>query len=85
MAVKIEGKVIQQRIEEGFYGVMFINTIVTDNGTVCERIGKIPTTEDKDGNTRTTFFSLVKGTYHGTVSLDRATKNPKKGIEYVCL
>lgn len=85
MAVKVEGKVVQQRTQEGYFGVMTINTIVTDNGTVCERIGKIPTMEDKDGNTRTTFFSIVKGMYHGTVSLDRATKNPKKGVEYVRL
>lgn len=85
LAVKIEGKVVQQRTQEGYFGVMTINTIVTDNGTVCERIGKIPTTEDKDGNTRTAFFSIVKSMYHGTVSLDRATKNPKKGVEYVCL
>lgn len=82
-AVKVEGKVVQQRTQEGYYGVMVINTIVTDNGTVCERIGKIPTTEDENGNTRTVFFSIVKNEYHGTVSLDRATKNPKKGVEYV--
>ncbi len=84
-AVKVEGKVVQQRTQEGYYGVMVINTIVTDNGTVCERIGKIPTTEDENGNTRTVFFSIVKSEYHGTVSLDRATKNPKKGVEYVSI
>ena len=84
-AVKIEGKVVQQRTQEGYYGAMLINTIITDNGTICERVGKIPTTEDKDGNTRTAFFSVVKGMYQDKVSLDRATKNPKKGIEYVSL
>lgn len=84
-AVKVEGKVVQRRTQEGYFGLMTINTIITDNGTVCERIGKIPTTEDENGDTRTAFFSVVKSMYHGTVSLDRATKNPKKGVEYVCL
>lgn len=84
-AVKVEGKVVQQRTQEGFYGVMIVNTIVTDNGTVCERIGKIPTFEDKDGNPRTIFYTTVKGMNYNSVVLDRATKNPKKGVEYVSL
>lgn len=85
LAVKVEGKVVQQRTQEGYFGLMVINTIITDNGTICERIGKIPTTEDEDGKTRTAFFSTVKSMYHGTVLLDRATKNPKKGVEYICI
>lgn len=84
-AVKVEGKIVQQRKQEGYYGVMLINTIITDNGTTCERIGKIPTFEDEDGNTRTIFYTTVKGMNHNNVLLDRATKNPKKGVEYVCL
>lgn len=32
---------------------------------------------------RTEFYALVKGIFKGKVSLDRATKNPKKGIEVV--
>lgn len=55
-AVKVDGKVIQTRTEESFYGVMTINTILTDNGTECERVGVIPTTEI-DGVKRTTFYS----------------------------
>lgn len=74
--VKVCGKVIQKRFEESYYGMMEINTILTDKGVTCERYGKIPTTEDK----RTSFYALVKGVFNGKVSLDRATKNPKKGI-----
>ena len=47
-AVKVDGKVIQTRTEESFYGVMTINTILTDNGTECERVGVIPTTGSAD-------------------------------------
>lgn len=82
--VKVEGKVIQTRTEESYYGPMTINIILTDNGVECERIGKIPTVE-RDNIKRTSFYSTVKGIYHGKISLDRATKNPKKGITYIAL
>lgn len=77
--VKVCGKVIQKRFEESYYGMMEINTILTDKGVTCERYGKVPTTEDK----RTSFYALVKGVFNGKVSLDRATNNPKKGIEVI--
>lgn len=80
--VKVEGKVIQTRTEESYYGPMTINIILTDNGVECERIGKIPTVE-RYNIKRTSFYSTVKGIYHGKVSLDRATKNPKKGVQYI--
>ena len=82
--VKVDGKVIQTRTEESYYGPMTINIILTDNGVECERIGKIPTVE-KDNIKRTSFYSTVKGIYHGKISLDRATKNPKKGITYIAI
>lgn len=82
--VKVEGKVIQTRTEESYYGPMTINIILTDNGVECERIGKIPTVE-RDNIKRTSFYSTVKSIYHGKISLDRATKNPKKGITYIAL
>ena len=77
--VKVCGKVIQKRFEESYFGMMEINTILTDKGVTCERYGKVPTTEDK----RTSFYALVKGVFNGKVSLDRATKNPKKGIDVI--
>nr|DAP11338.1 MAG TPA: hypothetical protein [Caudoviricetes sp.] len=80
--VKVCGKIIQKRFEESYYGVMEINTILTDKGIECERYGKVPTTEE-NGIKRTTFYALVKGVFNGKISLDRATKNPKKGIEVV--
>ena len=80
--VKVCGKVVQRRFEESYYGVMEINTILTDKGVECERYGKIPTTEE-NGIKRTEYYALVKGIFKGKVSLDRATKNPKKGIEVV--
>lgn len=82
--VKVEGKIIQTRTEESYFGPMTINVILTDNGVECERIGKIPTIEN-DSVKRTSFYSTVKGIYHGKISLDRATKNPKKGVSYIAL
>lgn len=75
--VKVCGKVIQRRFEESYYGMKEINTIRTDKGIECVRCGKIPTTKDR----RTSFYALVKGVFSGKIYLDRATKNPKKGIE----
>lgn len=80
MQVKVVGKVIQQRTEQSYYGEMVTNTILTKNGIVCERVGKIPTAQ-KDGEKTTEFYAIVKGLFNGKVCLDRATKNPKKGIE----
>lgn len=80
--VKVCGKIIQKRFEESYYGVMEINTILTDKGIECERYGKVPTIEE-NGIKRTTFYAFVKGVFNGKISLDRATKNPKKGIEVV--
>lgn len=80
--VKVCGKIIQKRFEESYYGVMEINTILTDKGIECERYDKVPTIEE-NGIKRTTFYALVKGVFNGKISLDRATKNPKKGIEVV--
>lgn len=59
---------------------MVTNTILTKKGIVCERVGKIPTAQ-KDGEKTTEFYAIVKGVFNGKVCLDRATKNPKKGIE----
>lgn len=80
--VKVCGKIIQKRFEESYFGMMDINTILTDKGIECERYGKVPTIEE-NGIKRTTFYALVKGVFNGKISLDRATKNPKKGIEVV--
>lgn len=80
--VKVCGKVVQRRFEESYYGAMEINTILTDKGVECERYGKVPTIEE-NGIKRTTFYALVKGVFKGKIRLDRATKNPKKGIEVV--
>lgn len=80
--VKVCGKIIQKRFEESYFGMMEINTILTDKGIECERYGKVPTIEE-NGIKRTTFYALVKGVFNGKISLDRATKNPKKGIEVV--
>ena len=75
--VKVCGKVIQKRFDEGYFGMMEINTILTDKGVICERYGKIPISDDR----QTSFYAMVKGVFKGKVILDRATKNPKKGFE----
>ena len=43
--VKVCGKIIQKRFEESYFGMMEINTILTDKGIECERYGKVPTIE----------------------------------------
>ena len=63
---------------------MEINSILTDKGVTCERIGKIPVTQE-GGVRRTVFYAIVKGLFNGKVCLDRATRNPKKGKEVITI
>lgn len=83
MQVKVEGKVVQTVFKDGFYGRFETNTILTDNGTECIRIGAIPRLPDEYGNDseRTSFYAIVRDVYKNKVYLERATKKPKKGIE----
>ena len=52
---KVGGKIIQKRFEESYFGMMEINTILTDKGIECERYGKVPTIEQKDYQDYLTF------------------------------
>lgn len=81
MQVKVTGKLIKKSYEESFYGYTEVNTILTDKGVTCERRGKV----NVENGQRCEFYSIVKSVYHGKVYLDRATKNPKKGIKIVAI
>lgn len=85
--VKVDGKIIQHEYKDGWYGTMQINTILTDNGRECERIGVIPIIPNNDGTDidKTSFYSVVKFIRNNKIYLDRATKNPKKGVEYIAI
>lgn len=81
MQVRVTGKLIKKSYEESYYGYTEINTILTDKGITCERRGKVSI----ENGQRCEFYSIVKSVYHGKVYLDRATKNPKKGIDVVAI
>ena len=81
MQVKITGKVIQKTNVESFYGLTQVNTILTDNGTVCERRGKVSAEKGEHCE----FYSIVKEVNHGKVYLDRITKSPKKGVNVIAI
>lgn len=75
--VKVEGKVIATDVYEDYYRKYTNYTIESDNGNLCERLGKVPVV----GN-RVSFYCFVKFVTKGRkIILDRALKNPKKGYE----
>lgn len=81
--VKVEGEIIHKQTKNTMFGTAIIYTILTSNGIVCERMGKVIQLENDSD--KVSFYSTVKGYNHSTLILDRATKNPKKGVEYINL
>lgn len=76
LQVHVQGKVIRKELLETMYGSVYKYTIQA-NGLLFERTGSIQVSEDKTVN----FYALIKNVKGLTIVLDRATKNPKKGIE----
>lgn len=84
MQVKVEGEIVAVNRYESYYGMSTTYKIKTNKGYMVERTGVIPIAEN--GNKKTTsFFALVKYVSDRKTVLDRALKNPKKGMEIVCL
>lgn len=84
MQVKVEGVIVTINKRESIYGMMTTYKIKTNKGYIVERTGVIPIVENEDKQT-TSFFALVKHVSERRTILDRALKNPKKGMEVVCL
>lgn len=76
MQVKVTGKVISTKRETTRFGVSELHTIETPKGYLVERMGTIPVSDDQT----TSFYAIVKYLYHGSIVVERALKNPKKGI-----
>ena len=74
--VKVTGKVISTKRETTRFGVSERHTIETPKGYLVERMGTIPVSDDQT----TSFYAIVKYLYHGSIVVERALKNPKKGI-----
>lgn len=84
MQVKVEGVIVAINRHNSIYGIMTTYKIKTNKGYMVERTGVIPIVENEDKQT-TSFFALVKQVSKRSTILDRALKNPKKGIEVVYL
>ncbi len=84
MQVKVEGEIVAINRQESFYGMMTTYKIKTNKGYMVERTGVIPISKDGDKQV-TSFFAFVKQVSDRRTVLDRALKNPKKGVEIVCL
>ena len=78
LQVKVVGKIIKTERFETIYGTIVKNTIDA-GGILFERTGKISVSDDNTVN----FYAVIKYVKGITVILDRATKNPKKGIEII--
>lgn len=84
MQVKVEGEIIAINRQESYYGIMTTYKIKTNKGYIVERTGVIPFVEN--GNKKTTsFFAFIKYVNDRKTVLDRACKNPQKGVEVMCL
>lgn len=82
MQVKVDGEVIASNVVNSFYGSFTKYSIKTQKGYIVERSGVIPITED-NGIKHTSFFAIVKNIHSDVVSLDRALKHAKKGVEII--
>lgn len=82
--VKVEGEIIETKTCESIYGLCSTYKIQTLKGYIVERTGTVPFTI-VEGKQRVSFYSIIK--YYGfhKIVLDRALKNPKKGIEIINL
>lgn len=77
-------KIIQKEKYETAFGVGIEYTLEASNGLILKRFGKIPIDENND-NLTGEFYALVKfvNKNKSLIELDRATKNPKKGIDTI--
>ncbi|MDE6020292.1 MAG: hypothetical protein K2H01_04730 [Ruminococcus sp.] len=80
----VEGEVVAEDKEEGWYGSYVVYTIKTPKGYLVTRKGKIPITEN-DGHKTTSFYAFSEFYKTGEVTVGRALKNPKKGYEIITL
>lgn len=81
MQVHVTGNIIHKRRVENYYSneLLFEYTVLTPKGKVVKKTGKMPITDDN----KTDFYSIVKNVWNGEITVDRALKNPKKGIEVI--
>lgn len=80
--VKVSGEVKQIEEVEGYFGTFEVYTIETNKGYIVTRAGKIPIEEDGDVK-KTNFFAIVEKSKMKDISVGRALKHPKKGIEII--
>lgn len=78
MQVHVVGNVIKEEEKRTIYGIVTKYTIDA-NGIKFVRTGKIKMNSDKTCE----FYAVIKFVRGITVVIDRATKNPKKGIETI--
>lgn len=84
--VYIKGNVIHFSLLPSMYSygaMQKLFTIKTDNGRIVKRYGEVK--YSGEGDKRVSFYSSVKDVKNNEVYLDRALKNPKKGIEYITI
>lgn len=81
MQVKVTGKVTNMDFKDTPFGTYCTYTILTPKGMTVVRNGRIPLF-GKDGEETTEFYAMVKYVSK-KVYLDRACKNPKKGIPVI--
>lgn len=81
--VKVSGEVVAINHISGYYGDYERYTIKTPKGYLVTRNGKIPISKSEDGTQLTSFFAVVEYSRLGELSVGRALKNAKKGMEVV--
>lgn len=84
--VYIKGNVVHFALMPSVYGfgeMQKLFTIKTDSGRIVKRYGEVK--YSGEGDKRVSFYSSVKYLKNNEIYLDRALKNPKKGIEYITI
>lgn len=81
--VKVSGEIVAINHISGYYGDYDRYTIRTPKGYLVTRNGKIPVNEDCNGTMITSFYAIVEYCKTGELSVGRALKNAKKGIDVI--
>lgn len=74
--VHVVGKIVSEKIYDGFYGMYTVYTILSENGNTFIRKGSVKST-GKDVN----FYAKVEYVKADEFHLGPVTKNPKKGMD----
>ncbi len=78
----VVGEILDIKETASYFGILTTYTIKTNSGVIIKRTGKVPYKENDNIGT-VDFYALIKSVRGIEITVDRACKNAKKGIETI--